>query len=305
MKKIYAAFDLGGSFLKYGMGSAESLIQYDSRLAVESSQINYLYSLFTKAFHDLKDHLQNDEILAGACIGSPGMVNSKTGRIEGINPNLPEWTGANPVSALEPLWQVPILIDNDANLMTYGEGSAYAKEDSILGITIGTGIGSGYVNQHGIFHGSTYAALEVGHTIVIQDGRLCNCGKNGCVEAYSSANSIVRIVSDLIPSLRGANIKEILDTALIDDTVKTHVEFLLSLLAIAIANAVTILNPNIVVIGGGVVDINSFPFSYVEKKILGYLMVDHRSNLLINEAKYGNKAAILGGIILSEKYNSF
>jgi glucokinase len=305
MKYIFASFDLGGSFLKYGMGTIESSIQYNSLLPVESSDVRYLYSLFTSAYEDLKNHLAKDEILASACIGSPGTANAKTGKIEGINPNLKGWTGANPVKELQPLWNIPIYIDNDANLMTYGEYSAYPKADSILGITIGTGIGSGYVNHRGIFHGSSYSALEIGHTIVELDGLQCNCGKKGCAEAYSSANSMIRIISGLMPSLRKATIKDILDKAQEDDFVKQHVERSLSLLAIAISNAVTILNPAVLIIGGGVVDITSFPYSFLKQKILEYLMIDHKRNLIINKAKYGNKAAILGGIILAEKRNHF
>jgi len=305
MKNIYAAFDLGGSYLKYGMGTIENSIQYDSSLSVNSSEIQYLYSLFTHAFSDLKDHLAKEEIIAGACIGSPGTANSKTGRIEGINPNLPGWTGANPIKALSPIWNIPIYLDNDANLMTYGEFSSYPEADSMLGITIGTGIGSGFVNAGGIFHGSTYSALEVGHTIVEKDGLLCNCGKKGCAEAYGSANSIIKIISEMIPSLRKATIKDILDRARVDNVVKIQIECSFSLLAIAIANAVTILNPAVLIIGGGVVDIDSFPYSFLKKKILENLMIDHKRKLLINKARYGNKAALLGGIILADKRNHF
>jgi glucokinase len=305
MKNIFAAFDLGGSYLKYGMGTADTLIQFDSRIAVESSDKQYLYSLFTQAFSDMKSHLSKDEIIAGACIGSPGTANSKTGKIEGVNPNLPEWTGANPVKALQSSWGIPIYLDNDANLMTYGEYSAYPKADSMLGITIGTGIGSGFVTRNQIFHGSTYSALEVGHTIVVKDGLLCNCGKKGCAEAYGSANSIIRVMSAKFPSLQKANIKDVLDKALVDKSMKVQLEHLLSLLAIAIANAVTILNPAILIIGGGVADIDSFPFSYLEKEILENLMIEHKRSLLINQAKYGNKAAILGGIILAETRNHY
>jgi glucokinase len=305
MKNIFAAFDLGGSYLKYGMGTSVSQIQYDSRIAVASSNKEYLYSLFTQAFTDMKKHLKKDEIIAGACIGSPGTANSKTGKIEGINPNLPDWTGANPVKALQSLWCIPIIIDNDANLMVYGEYSAYPNADSMLGITIGTGIGSGFVTRRGIFHGATYSALEVGHTIVKQDGLLCNCGKRGCAEAYGSANSIIKIVSGTIPSLQQATIKDILDKAHIDNAIKKLIENSLSLLAIAIANAITILNPAILIIGGGVVDIDSFPFSFLEKEILKNLMTEHKRKLIISRARYGNKAAILGGIVLAEKSKSF
>jgi glucokinase len=305
MKHVFAAFDLGGSFLKYGMGTIDTSIQYDSKLPVKSSDRTYLYSLFKQAYADLQSHLKKEEVIAGACIGSPGTANTKTGKIEGINPNLPDWPGANPVKELEPIWNIPVYIDNDANLMTYGEFSAYPDADSVLGITIGTGIGSGYVNHRGIFHGATYSALEVGHTIVVKDGLQCNCGKRGCAEAYASANSLIKIISGTLPSLRQASIKDILDRSVEDGIVKQQLEYSLSLLAIAIANAVTILNPSIVIIGGGVSDIDTFPFDYLKNQILEYLMVDHKRNLIITCAKYGNKAALLGGIILSEKRNHF
>ncbi|HPT73148.1 MAG TPA: ROK family protein [Candidatus Cloacimonadota bacterium] len=301
MNKIFAAFDLGGSFLKYGMGTSVSGIQYDSKIAVKSSEIEYLYSLFTLAFDDMKKHLSKEQYIAGACIGSPGTANAKTGRIEGINPNLPSWTGANPVKMLHPIWGIPVYIDNDANLMAYGEYTAYKNQDSLLGITIGTGIGSGFVTKRGIFHGSTYAALEVGHTIVVKNGLLCNCGKKGCAEAYGSANSIVKNVIRKFPALADSTIKDILIAAKQNPDIKSELDRLLDYLAQAIANAVTILNPAILVIGGGVVDIPAFPFSYLKERVLSSLLPDHKKKLFVEKARFGNKAALLGGIYLAEK----
>lgn len=304
MNQYFAGFDLGGTFLKYGMGNHENGIVYDSKLAVETSDMEYLYSLFTEGFRDMKNHLVSTDIIAGVCIGSPGTANSETGRVEGINPNLPGWSGANPVMVLNSRWNIPILIDNDANLMTYGEYSAYPEAESILGITIGTGIGSGFVNRNGIFHGTSYSALEIGHTIVNRDGFPCNCGKKGCIEAYASANSMVRILSPYIHNIQQPSIKDILDHALDNSELNSQLCALIDLLAVALANAVTILNPAILVIGGGAVDIASYPYQYLQERILAYLMKDHCKPLTIARAKYGNKAAILGGILLAEKQYS-
>jgi predicted NBD/HSP70 family sugar kinase len=91
MENVFAGFDLGGSFLKYGMGTARDFILYHHLLPVTSAQPEAIYALLNIAYQDLQQHLTPGQTIKAAVLGSPGTVNSGTGEICGISPNLPEW----------------------------------------------------------------------------------------------------------------------------------------------------------------------------------------------------------------------
>ena len=159
-------------------------------------------------------------------------------------------------------------------MMAYGEAYWYHYEKTLLGITIGTGIGSGLVVRDQIYRGMHYNAMELGHTIVQPDGRLCKCGKYGCVEAYSSATGLLEQGREILADVNGANvndgdsisIKQILELGSVNKRVQEMIGKSIRFLALSIANAITLLDVDIVSIGGGVADIDAFPFQTLRKE---------------------------------------
>lgn len=295
MENNIAVLDLGGTFLKYGYGNQPKGLVYENKIKVEDKTQKGIYDILEEAVHLCTEVSSNS--IKSIVICSPGCVNSVTGEIIGNTPNLPAWRHANPKKHLSKVFGLPVEVENDANLMALGESYHYPGQ-SVLGITIGTGIGSGFIDKGKIFSGSSFSALEVGHTIVDIHGRQCKCGKKGCVEAYASQTGIIEQVLSNSQQFSHLTISEILELGNVDLNIRQIIEFSIEILAVGIANAVTILNPDVVVIGGGLIENDNYPYQQLEKRVLNNLLDEHKKGIKIRKAKALNKAALWGGIIL-------
>lgn len=214
----------------------------------------------------LSEHGGARSDFAGVGVGAPGPLNRSTGTI--INtPNL-GWRNfplrdlvANGVS-------LPTVLDNDANCATYGEWWVGAGRDvsTLVGLTLGTGIGGGVVLDGHIFHGATDSAGEIGHMTIDSTGRRCKCGNYGCLEAYASGPAIALRavegveagVSTVLPDLVKGKLEEITaatvyEAVMLGDLYATEVMAeTAKFLGTGIANVINVLNPEMVVISGGV-----------------------------------------------------
>ena len=307
--KYYIGFDLGGSSLKYGYGNKEKGLLFSDKIyhqtyssngvpAVESiesrgADLPSLITTFRTAFTHLSKQHKHFKALG---LASPGVIDTANGIVLGSTPNLPYIKNVNLKDILHDITHLPIFIENDANLMTFAEAMHW-ESDSTLGITLGSGIGTGFVHQNSIFSGTKYLAMEAGHTIVMPNGRTCLCGKKGCLEAYSSADSIVRIISEIFPYKNKLNIEEIIRSD--NPAIKKVLNEILELLAISLSNLVMVLNPDTVVIGGGVIEIDGFDFEYLKSNILNHLTSEFR-DINIQKAYYKNTSGVMGAILYSE-----
>lgn len=202
-------------------------------------------------------------------MGSPGPLDSKKGII--INPvNLPGWKIVKMKSILEKHLKVPVAVDNDANCAVYAEKwcGAAKRSANVVGLTLGTGIGGGIIADNKLIRGSNYNAGEIGHISLNPSGIVCNCGAKGCFEKYASATAIAQMAKNRIKSgkrsvllkMAGGKInnitsKMVYDALLMKDKVAadTWDEFI-GYLGAGVANVLNFMNPEIVVIGGGVVN---------------------------------------------------
>ena len=204
--------------------------------------------------------------VAGIGIGSPGPLDRKSGVVL-ETPNL-GWRDFPLRDLVAEATGMPVTLDNDANCAAYGEWwlGAGRRADRLVGLTLGTGIGGGIVIGGNIYHGASDAAGEIGHMSVDFAGRLCACGSKGCVEAYASgpgiaaravegigdgADSILYALVDGDPGRITA--ETVYEAAAAGDG---HAERILvetaHILAVAVSNLVNVLNPDVIVIGGGV-----------------------------------------------------
>ena len=204
--------------------------------------------------------------IVGVGIGSPGPLDTKTGIVI-LTPNL-GWTNMPLRDRIAEAVKLPTVLDNDANCAIYGEwwrGAARGVQN-VVGLTIGTGIGGGIVLGGEIYHGASDAAGEIGHMTINANGRLCNCGNHGCLEAYASGPAIAaRAVEGIqagaksgLPQYVGGDLSKVTAQVVYEaandgdpyalDVVHETAE----LLGAGVASIVNIFNPNVVVICGGV-----------------------------------------------------
>ena len=206
------------------------------------------------------------EDFAGVGIGSPGPLDRETGTV--INtPNL-GWRNFPLRDLIANAVGLPATLDNDANCATYGEWwvGAGRNVNTLIGLTLGTGIGGGIVLNGEIFHGVSDAAGEIGHMTIDSTGRKCKCGNYGCLEAYASGPAIALRAVEGIEAGAESLLPALVDGRLEDVTAATVYEAVVlgdpyanevmretaKFLGAGVANIVNILNPDMVVIAGGV-----------------------------------------------------
>ena len=198
-------------------------------------------------------------------IGTPGSVNFTTGFV-GYNTNF-NYYGWNLGTDLEALLGCKVYVENDANAAAFGEyiaGGAKGYKDAVV-ITLGTGIGSGIILDGKILRGFNFAAGEMGHTVIVKDGRKCNCGRHGCWERYASARALSEdtkaamrehrdtIMWDLVKDIDHVNAKTSFDAMEKGDALaKQVVENWMEYVGCGIANVVNTFEPEVICIGGGV-----------------------------------------------------
>lgn len=198
-------------------------------------------------------------------IGTPGSVNFTTGFV-GYNTNF-NYYDWNLGPDLEALLGCKVYVENDANAAAYGEyiaGGAKGYSDAVI-ITLGTGIGSGIILGGKILRGFNFAAGEMGHTVIVKDGRPCNCGRKGCWERYASSRALSEdtreamrqnpgtIMWKIAGDLDHVNAKTAFDAMEQGDaTAKQVIDNWLEYVGCGIANVVNTFEPEVVCIGGGV-----------------------------------------------------
>ena len=198
-------------------------------------------------------------------IGTPGSVNFTTGFV-GYNTNF-NYYDWNLGTDLEALLGCKVYVENDANAAAFGEyiaGGAKGYKDAVV-ITLGTGIGSGIILDGKILRGFNFAAGEMGHTVIVKDGRKCNCGRHGCWERYASARALSEdtkaamrehrdtLMWDLVKDIDHVNAKTSFDAMEKGDALaKQVVENWMEYVGCGIANVVNTFEPEVICIGGGV-----------------------------------------------------
>ncbi len=208
----------------------------------------------------------SDDAWVGIGLGSPGPLDRETGTVL-ETPNL-GWRNFPLRDLIANSIGLPAALDNDANAATLGEWwqGAARGVDNVLGVTLGTGIGGGLVLNGEVYHGASDVAGEIGHTTIDSNGRKCACGNYGCLEAYASGPAIAaRAVEglhagapSLLPDLVDGDVDRITaahvsEAIIAGDTYAAEVmRDTAKFLGIGVANLVNILNPEMIVISGGV-----------------------------------------------------
>ncbi len=203
---------------------------------------------------------------AGIGIGAPGPLNRATGTVI-QSPNL-GWRNFPLRDLISNAVNLPAVLDNDANCATYGEWwlGAGRNVDTLIGLTLGTGIGGGIVLNGEIFHGVSDSAGEIGHMTIEANGRKCPCGNYGCLEAYASGPAIARRAIEGLEAGADSLLTDLASGKLDNITAATVYEAVINgdpyanevmretakFLGAGVANVVNIFNPDMIVISGGV-----------------------------------------------------
>jgi len=199
--RLYIGIDLGGTAIKGGLVQADGVIVESKSIPTEADRgVDHVIHRMVGLVREMSDRAGALQRVAEAVgLGVPGTLSHATGMVI-APPNLPGWRNVPIVRRLVEATGFRVVLENDANAAAWGEYCCGAGRGcrSMVMITLGTGVGGGFVFDGRLFRGSHESGAEVGHMIVVPGGRVCGCGQRGCLEAYASAsNTALRAVERL------------------------------------------------------------------------------------------------------------
>lgn len=298
---LYAGFDLGGTDLKYGLINQDhEIVLHDKTKSPEKA--TDLIKLIRSLWEALNKQEQSSIRSVG--FGFPGIYSTREQKIL-QSPNYQEIENFDFISALSAFIPVPFLVDNDANVAAYGEYKLGAGRGahSIVLLTIGTGVGTGIILDGKVWQGSCGFAGELGHAPVRPQGDRCKCGSQGCLETEVSAQKIIHNYQKATGSKHPYSSKEIYQKAQQGD--KNAVEAFSEagrFLGMGIAIAINLLNPDKIIIGGGVMNASDLllPPAHAEAQRRSYRAAFDCCS--IERATLGNKAGFIGAACRAKDY---
>lgn len=294
--------DLGGTFVKIALVSETGGMFFENKLPIgsEASKDTILNTIEKIIRMTLSKASEEQLDIIGIGIGTPGIVYD--GVVYGGADNLNEWENIDLSNYYSKIFNLPVLVDNDANLMGLGElyyGAAKGCTDVVC-LTIGTGIGGAIIANSELYGGFKNRGTELGHIVVEHNGPKCNCGGQGCLELYASTTALIKHYAELsgiaISDLDGRYIvKKFHEKE--ENAVKCmeeHTDYL----GHGIASFINTFAPQKVVIGGGISDAGQFYIDMIRTSTSKYMMLDCGLHTKIVGAELGNAAGSLGAAAL-------
>ncbi|MFD0957995.1 ROK family protein [Paenibacillus chungangensis] len=302
--KIAIGIDIGGTNIKAGAVNDKGEVVVRATLPTEAQRGGE--ALLARIVAISNELISSTEAKGFKCIGvgigSAGQIDVKNGAVAGATSNLPGWAGIQVVSRLQEQINLPVVLDNDANALAYGEawvGAGKGWRDFVC-ITLGTGIGGCFIHEGQPYHGHSGFAGEFGHHVIKYGGRSCNCGRSGCWEQYASVTALMKMVNEQA----GDRLEEFPSAEVVFAKARNGDEFALRMvenyaeyIAAGLSNFIHIFNPNGIVIGGAVTAQGDFLFDrilhFVERSVMR-VYNDEKNPIQILPALLGEDAGIVG-----------
>lgn len=303
---LAAGIDIGGTHIKYGIVDKSGRCEGISKLSTKNFKSPSAF--VEKVSYEILNLIPPGDKLKGVGIGAPN-ANFYTGSIENA-PNLP-WKGVVPlVKLLQKKMKVPCVLTNDANAGALGEmyfGGAKNLNDFIF-VTLGTGLGSGIVTNGQLVYGHDGMAAELGHVIVVKNGRKCGCGRRGCLETYVSVTGLKKTVKEwlnqgrksILSEKKKIHTKEIFLAAQNGDALAQEAyEFTGEILGLSLANSVAYTSPKAIFLFGGLTNAKELLFKPTKRHFEKNLMNVYKNKIKILSSKLKkNHAPVLGAASL-------
>ncbi|MCC8142508.1 MAG: ROK family protein [Tannerellaceae bacterium] len=315
MEKPYVVgIDIGGTNTVFGVVDARGTILYGGSIKTgKYADINDYVDELGKALQIVIDQAGGSDKIKGIGVGAPN-GNFFNGCIESA-PNLP-WKGKIPLAQLisEKLGGIPVALTNDANAAAIGEmtyGAARGLKDFIV-ITLGTGVGSGIVIGGNLVYGHDGFAGELGHVIVRRNnGRICGCGRHGCLETYASATGVARTAREYLEIRKEDSVlrdldpdeitsKDVYDAAMKNDKIALEIfEATGAILGEAFADFVAFSSPEAIIVFGGLAKAGDLIMNPIKQAMDKNMLkvFEGKTKVIFSQLKEGD-AAVLGASAL-------
>lgn len=317
MSEIYIGIDLGGTNIKIGCFDSELKLIYKTAVATEADMgpevvIDKMAQTVEKLLDDSGLSLKD---ITAIGIGTPGPAKYSEGIII-KSTNMPKFKNVPICRMLNEKLGAPVVFDNDANVACWGEyavGAGKGAGDMVF-FTLGTGIGGGVISNGRLVHGCDENAAELGHIIIHPDGRKCNCGQKGCVEAYASADATAKRATEAVEAGNESSLKKVLDEngkitskdvyehlAEGDELAKEITDGTAKALALTCINMLHTTEPKRIVFAGGMIAAGELLLDRIKDFFNEYIWTLKKEPVEICFATLGEDAGIIGAAALAKQ----
>ena len=289
----YICIDIGGTSIKYGVLSEKGEIFIDGTVSTKvTEKENFILSDVKKLIRNILDEYRNYEI-KGICVSTAGVVNPEKGEIAYAGPTIPKYTGTKIKEELEKEFSISCEVENDVNCAGLGEywKGAGKGSKSMVCLTIGTGIGGSVILDGKLLNGIGYTAGEIGYMDV-----------NGSyIQNIASSKYLVEKVQKekeekegITDAITGVDIFELAKKG--DEICIAGINEIISNLAVGVRNIIYLLNPEVIVIGGGITAQKEYLEEKIRKEVNDGMISDMFRKTRIELAQQGNQAGFLGAL---------
>ncbi|MGL4508647.1 ROK family protein [Cetobacterium sp.] len=313
--EYFVGIDIGGTNSKIGILNSNGDILKSTSIKTESIEgVDYTLNKIWASVLELADELDiTRDLIKGIGMGIPGPVIDQ--KKVGFFANFPWEKNINISEKMEGISGIKTRLDNDVNVIAlgetlYGAGKGYSKS---VTIALGTGVGGGIFIDGKLISGATGAGGEIGHMKLEKEGKICGCGQKGCFEAYASATGVIREALSRLQinknnelyrlidgDLNKLEAKHVFDAAKKGDKFSLEiVDYVSEYLAMGVGNVLNIINPEVIILSGGVALAGDILLDKVKEKLPNYALGITIENLQIKLGQLGNDAGIKGASALT------
>ena len=318
MKKYAIGIDLGGTKILSAVVDKENgnILHFAKKKTKKETGNKKILKKITECLEELLERRKvNKDDISSICIGAAGQIDRKNGiLLSAVNL---ECYDLDLKKELQEKYDLPVFVGNDVETAALGElkyGSAKGYKEVVC-IFVGTGIGSAIIHNGEIIRGATGSAGEFGHIIVDLNGRPCACGGNGCLEAYASRSAIEKRIEGALKKGQKSVISEYLSddkpitSKMIresinkkDELVIRYVDEASEYLSGGIASIINFYNPQLIILGGGLINAVDYFYEQVVKKSLSKSLPVPAQNTVFKKAKLGDFSGVIGATLLEKEY---
>jgi glucokinase-like ROK family protein len=308
---LAAAIDLGATHLRVAVGdfSAHILEEVEQPFRIAHGPERCLEEGDRALKFVLEKRGLKTSDLSAVGLSVPGPVIQDTGMVMSP-PIMPGWDRFPIRTTVESLWKVPVTLNNDANFGAVGEWvyGAGRGERNLAFIKVGSGIGAGLIINRQIFGGTTGAAGEIGHLTIDENGPLCTCGNRGCLEAFAGGHAIELQAQQLIESgkrtllsdsnVKNVTVREVAEAARRGDLAAQEILHRSgTFIGIAVAGLINLVNPSVVIIGGGVAEVGDLLTAPIRKVVRERSLRAAEHAVKITTAMLGRRSTLMGAMV--------
>lgn len=307
MAKQFVGIDFGGTSIKIAVVEDGKIIHESPRIKPQGYTRSIdLIKILAETVLNLKELFPT---IMGVGIGVPGFVDFPTGIVYNLT-NVAGWEKVQLKESIQKLTKMPCAVENDANCMTVAEWKlgAGVGVEHLLCLTLGTGVGGGIIANNQILRGANCVAGEMGQMTIDYNGNVGNYNNKGALEKYVGNNQIAALVQERYSESGEKKELEACFPHYLYEYAKEGDEIAIQCwdeiarkLAASLASTCWLLNPKMIIIGGGVSNAGDYLFTPLKAHLFSQLSEPFKENLIIKKAYYGNEAGMIGAAHLASE----